>query len=156
MIQCDVTSFRQNTLQLGSHANGIGDCFKCENWEILLLGKLDGLMKIITMFTVHGMIDIISSLCYGMKAERRIECNARVERKQRSLSEVNIPMEGICPIQWSQALSREWRCRRCSNYIWVIDNFIAYKSAPYFRDLTVYCRMTPQSSGRNGLTILFS
>ena len=38
----------------------------------------------------------------------------------------------FCPIQWSQVLSRERRCswssadRRCSNYIWVIDNFIAY------------------------------
>ena len=37
----------------------------------------------------------------------------------------------LCPIQWGQVLSREWRCswssadRRCSNYIWVIDNFIA-------------------------------
>ena len=37
-----------------------------------------------------------------------------------------------CPIQWSQVLSLEWRCswssadRWCSNYIWVIDNFIAY------------------------------
>ena len=32
----------------------------------------------------------------------------------------------LCPIYWSQVLSREWRCswssadRRCSNYIWVI------------------------------------
>ena len=46
----------------------------------------------------------------------------------------------LCPIQWSQVLSREWRCswsRRCSNYIWVIDNFIAYWSASYIRDLTV-------------------
>ena len=40
--------------------------------------------------------------------------------------------------------SREWRCswssadRRCSNYIWVIDNFIAYKGASYIRDFTVY------------------
>ena len=38
----------------------------------------------------------------------------------------------LCPIQLSQVLSREWRCscssadRRCSNYIWVIDNFIAH------------------------------
>ena len=46
-------------------------------------------------------------------------------------------------MQWSQALIREWRCswsstdRRCSNYIWVIDNFIAYKGASYIRDLTV-------------------
>ena len=46
-------------------------------------------------------------------------------------------------IQWRQVLSREWRCswssadRRCSNYIWVIDNCIAYKGAAYVRDLTV-------------------
>ena len=43
----------------------------------------------------------------------------------------------------SQVLSREWRCswssadRRCSNYIWVINNLIAYQSASYIRDLTV-------------------
>ena len=49
----------------------------------------------------------------------------------------------LCPIQWSQVLSREWRCswssadRRCFNYIWVIDNFIAYWGATYIRDLTV-------------------
>ena len=38
----------------------------------------------------------------------------------------------LWPIHWSQALSREWRCcwgstdRRCSSYIWVINNFITY------------------------------
>ena len=37
----------------------------------------------------------------------------------------------LCPIHWSQMLSRAWRCswssadRRCSNYIWVINNYIA-------------------------------
>ena len=41
-------------------------------------------------------------------------------------------------------LSREWRCswssadRRCSNYIWVIDNFIAYYGASYIREFTVF------------------
>ena len=36
----------------------------------------------------------------------------------------------VCPIHWSQVLSREWRCswsnadRRCSNYIRMINNFI--------------------------------
>ena len=50
---------------------------------------------------------------------------------------------GLCPIQWSQMLSWEWRCswsstdRRCSNYIWVINNFIAYKGATYIRGFTV-------------------
>ena len=39
----------------------------------------------------------------------------------------------MCPIHWSQVLSREWRCswssadRRCPNYIWVVINdYIAY------------------------------
>ena len=38
----------------------------------------------------------------------------------------------LCPIHWSQVSNRERRCswssadRRCSNYIWVINNFIAY------------------------------
>ena len=46
-------------------------------------------------------------------------------------------------IYWSQVFSGEWRCswsganRRCSNYIWVINNFIPYSSVPYIRDLTV-------------------
>ena len=46
-------------------------------------------------------------------------------------------------IHWSHVLSREWRCiwsstdRRCSNYIWAIDNFIAYWGATYIRSLTV-------------------
>ena len=42
-----------------------------------------------------------------------------------------------CPIYWSQVLSREWRCswssadKRCSNYIWMINNFIACYGATY-------------------------
>ena len=49
----------------------------------------------------------------------------------------------LCPIYWSRMLSREWRCswssadRRCFNYIWVINNLVAYKGASYIRDLTV-------------------
>ena len=47
----------------------------------------------------------------------------------------------LCRIHWSQVLSRQWRCswssasRRCSNYIWVINNFIGYKGASYIRRL---------------------
>ena len=49
----------------------------------------------------------------------------------------------LCPIHWSHVFSREWRCswssadRRCSNYIWVINNFIGYKGAPYIRYFAV-------------------
>ena len=48
-----------------------------------------------------------------------------------------------CPKHWSQVLRRERRCgwssadRRCSNYIWVINNFIAYWGMTYIRGLTV-------------------
>ena len=49
----------------------------------------------------------------------------------------------LCPIYWSHVLSRKWRCswssadRRCSNYIWVINNLMAHKDASCIRDLTV-------------------
>ena len=52
----------------------------------------------------------------------------------------------LCPIHWSQVLNREWSCswsssdRWCSNYIWVINNFIAYWGAIYIRGLTVCCK----------------
>ena len=55
----------------------------------------------------------------------------------------------LCSIYWSQVLSREWRCswssagRRCSNYIWVISNFITYWGAPYIRGLTVIWNGAP-------------
>ena len=46
-------------------------------------------------------------------------------------------------IYWSQVFSGEWRCswssadRRCSNYIWVINNVMAFSCASYIRVLTV-------------------
>ena len=55
----------------------------------------------------------------------------------------------LYPIRWSQVLSWEWRCswssvdRRCSNYIWVINNSIAYQSASYIRDLTACHHTAP-------------
>ena len=48
----------------------------------------------------------------------------------------------LCAIYWSHVLSGEWRCswsssdRRCSNYIWVINNLIADWSAACIRELT--------------------
>ena len=59
----------------------------------------------------------------------------------------------LCPVHWSQVLSREWSCswsnadRQCSNYTWVINYFIAYLGSSYIRCLTIY-----QSRGRNRLT----
>ena len=56
----------------------------------------------------------------------------------------------LCPIQWSQMLIREWRCswssadRRCSNYIWVIDNFITTK-VPLILETWRYCLSNHQT-----------
>ena len=53
------------------------------------------------------------------------------------------PCSCLRSIHWRQVLSWEWRCswssadRRCSNYIWVINNFIAYWGATYMRGFTV-------------------
>ena len=57
----------------------------------------------------------------------------------------------LCPSHWSHMLNREWRCswsradRRCSNYIWVVNNFIAYYGVSYIRGLTVNCWWCPVS-----------
>ena len=61
--------------------------------------------------------------------------NLNVSRLGLQLSSHNTLKPSVC--------NGEWRCswrsadRRCSNYIWVINNFIAYSSASYIRDLTV-------------------
>ena len=49
----------------------------------------------------------------------------------------------FCPIHWSQVLSWSLRCswssadRRCSNYVWVINNFIPCSGASYIRGFRV-------------------
>ena len=52
--------------------------------------------------------------------------------KSQNLKLLVSSWSSLYPIRWSQVLSWEWRCswssadRRCSNYIWVINNLIAY------------------------------
>ena len=84
----------------------------------------------------HQLIDIRRRMYRKISNIRRTESpNLNVSRLVLQLSLPN-PMKPC-------VLSREWRCswssadRRCSNYIWVIDNFIACKGATYIRDLTV-------------------
>ena len=64
------------------------------------------------------------------------------------------PCSSLCTIHWSQVLSREWGCswssadRRCTNYIWVINNFIANQGASCIRGLRVLslvCSWIPSS-----------
>ena len=54
----------------------------------------------------------------------------RKKKKEKKVSRLVLQLS--CAIYWSQVLSREWRCRwssadrRCSDYSWVINNYIAY------------------------------
>ena len=63
--------------------------------------------------------------------------------KSQNINVSRLVLQLLCPIHWSQMLSWEWKCswssadRRCSNYIWVINNFIAYQGTSYIRDFTV-------------------
>ena len=60
----------------------------------------------------------------------------------------------LCAGFSSQMLSREWRCcwsnavRWSSNYIWVINSFIAHWGASYIKCLTVFIMLVNISSTR--------
>ena len=52
--------------------------------------------------------------------------------KSQNLNISCLVLQCLCAIYWSQVLSPEWRCswssanRRCSNYIWMSNKFIAH------------------------------
>ena len=64
--------------------------------------------------------------------------------KWSKFQNLNVFFSRHCTIHRSQMLSREWRCswssadRWCSNYIWVIKNWIAHKGATYIREVWQY------------------
>ena len=64
-------------------------------------------------------------------------------KKSQNLNDSRLVLQLFCSLHWSQVLSLEWRCswssanRRCSNYIWVSNNFIAYSGVSYIICLTV-------------------
>ena len=89
---------------------------------------------------------LISKILRGislLKSEtyRKISNISRTKSQNLNFSRIGLQLP--LRIYWSHVLSGEWRCswssadRRCSNYIWVINNLIAYESVPYIRDLTV-------------------
>ena len=78
----------------------------------------------------HCMIISACSQQGGRDTYRRL-CNARPTKSQNSEFLVS-SCSCLWPIHWSQVFSREWICswsstnRRCSNFIWVTNNFIAF------------------------------
>ena len=82
----------------------------------------------------------ISPIQYTVKYLFQDALNPKIEMFLLSFSRC------LCALHWSQVLSRKWRCswggadRRCSKYIWVIYNCIAFSSAPFIRGLMVIVR----------------
>ena len=66
----------------------------------------------------------------------------------------------LWPIHWSQVLSWEWRGswssadRRCSNYIWVINNAIANWCVTYIRGLAVHWNYVSKKKTNESLAYL--
>ena len=91
------------------------------------------------------------SKCRSWHKEKKSKCSLLYYHKTSGISRTKYHILNVLvascsclrPFQWSQLLSWEWRCswssadRRCSNYIWVINNFIAYQGATYIRGFTV-------------------
>ena len=77
------------------------------------------------------------------KADMYCKSSGIMYTKFQNLNAYGLILQLPCPIYWSQVLSQEWRCswssadRWCSNYIWVISKFIAYKGVAYIRGFTV-------------------
>ena len=75
--------------------------------------------------------------CYSIGYPSLRNSNIRRTKSQ------NLNVFRLCPIYWIRVLSWECRCnwssvdRWCSNYIWVINNWIAHIGATYIRDLTL-------------------
>ena len=80
------------------------------------------------MFSQMNMIDIIY---------RKISYTGRTKSQNLNVSRLVLHLPR--PIPWSQVSSRKWRRSwssadgRCSNYIWVINNSIAYLGASIIR-----------------------
>ena len=103
----------------------------------------------------RNLKDIFKSVATSPSQKHNNACTVRVclviylqvanisRAKSQHLKILVLSCGVLCRIRWSQMSNREWRCswssadRRCSNYIWVIDNFIAYKGATYIRGFTV-------------------
>ena len=86
--------------------------------------------------TYHALLQLLQDINYRTIIKTR-------HTKSENFCDCRLVLQLPWTIHWSQVLRWEWRCswssayRRCSNYIWVINNFIANSGAPYIRGLTV-------------------
>ena len=99
-------------------------CHVCVAWRIMMTTQIWNTTSRFLVFSLrHG--SAVKNNTY-----RKISNTRRTKSPNLNASRLS-SCSYICPIQWSQVLSREWRScrgsadRRCSNYIWVMDNIIA-------------------------------
>ena len=91
-------------------------------------------------FTFHGFIMPLRNFSLNNTVKFIIQVAPHIPNFKCLLTRLAVV---FCPIHWNQVSSWEWRCswssanRRCSNYIWMINNYIAYYSASCIRGFTV-------------------
>ena len=97
-------------------------------------------------FCANTSSTILIWWCHGMASLIACRQTSSVGCTKKTWMFLVLSCSCLCPIHWSQVLSLEWKCswssanRQCSNYIWVINNFIAFWGASYIRGFMVYYR----------------
>ena len=92
----------------------------------------------VTVSVISCYFRALCGLCIWQVIYRQIYNIRRTKSQNLNLSRLVLQL--YCLIIET---SKEWRCswssadRRCSNYIWVINNFIVHKGASYVRGFTV-------------------
>ena len=134
---------------VGENVPGIPGACATRNFTYLVRGTLPSLLTHICVTRFRWVSGVVKNtnwlgnrkICHG---QMRLPSNLAPNTCQISkFSCFSSRLTDVCSVQWSQTLSREWRCslssadRRCSNYIWVVDDFIAYYGSSYIKGLTV-------------------
>ena len=123
----DIQNLHKRNTQQASVIVSVGKYFfmHCQhywNWDILASLETSLTVDRICLSSKHPLYRKTSSISCTKSQNINVSC---------------IPCSCLRSIHWSQVLSWEWRCswssadRGCSNYIWVINNFIAYWGAAY-------------------------
>ena len=106
----------------------------------------DGFLWTLHWHTLSGVwygMPCLPEMCCTFEIKATSPMNLYNETSPHSTLTSLLSLNDLWPIHWRQVLSWEWRCswssadRRCSNYIWVINNFIANLGVAYIRDSTV-------------------
>ena len=122
----------------------------------LVLWTIDSSEKLIWATTTYHTLAYIQWGCYKVLRHCQHDNHHQISSMSRTKPKnLNVKFFSSCLAavfaqnHWSQALCREWSCswssadRRCSNYIWVINNFIAYEGAACIRALMVFAIPLP-------------